>query len=134
MILALSTSNAVIITDEYISGSGIASGYGEGYYTEFCFENYCPLCGSHGTLDWNPKGTYEGEITCSHCDADFSVSGRDKNGGGARAWLYYYEIPEPEPEPVSPPEPVPQPQPEIITGHILGEPVSINMDLVKAKI
>lgn len=28
-------------------------------------ENYCPNCGKSGTLTDNPKGVYEGEITCS---------------------------------------------------------------------
>ena len=32
-----------------------------------------------GTLTYNPKGTYEGELTCSACDSDYDcVSGADK--------------------------------------------------------
>lgn len=93
LFLTLPAAAAVTVTDSYISGSGIASGYHEGYYTHFSFENYCPLCGHHGTLEWNPKGTSEGEITCSFCDADFSVSGKDKWDGGPRAWLIKYTLP-----------------------------------------
>lgn len=39
------------------------------------WKNYCPACGKSGTLTDNPKGVYEGEITCSMrlggCDADY---------------------------------------------------------------
>ena len=43
------------------------------------WKNYCPLCKSKGTLTFNPKGTPEGEITCSKCDADYcGTSGKDK--------------------------------------------------------
>jgi hypothetical protein len=76
-----------------ITGSGIASGYYEGYYTTFSFLDYCPLCTCYDVLIWNPKGTYEGEITCSYCDADYSVSGKDKYYRGDRAWLTPYTEP-----------------------------------------
>ena len=50
--------------------------------------NFCPLCGGYNTLTVNPKGTYEVELTCSYCQADFcAVSGKDKNGHGSRANL-----------------------------------------------
>ncbi|HOV84071.1 MAG TPA: hypothetical protein PLE52_04555, partial [Paludibacteraceae bacterium] len=46
--------------------------------------NYCPRCGRTGTLLDNPKHVYEGEITCSRCDADYcGYCGGDKKGGGA---------------------------------------------------
>lgn len=52
------------------------------------WKDWCPLCGSINVLRDNPKGTYEGEITCSHCDADYDgVTGQDKNGGGSRGCL-----------------------------------------------
>lgn len=52
------------------------------------WENYCPLCGHNGTLILNPKGTYEGELTCSYCDADYcAVTGKDKHEKGPRACL-----------------------------------------------
>ena len=44
--------------------------------------NYCPCCGYYGTLLINPKGTYEGELTCAFCDADFcGVTGHEKIEG-----------------------------------------------------
>ena len=51
------------------------------------WKNYCPNCGKSGTLTDNPKGVYEGEITCSMrlggCDADYcGYCGGDKWGGG----------------------------------------------------
>ena len=51
------------------------------------WRNYCPNCGKSGTLANNPKGVYEGEVTCSMskggCDADYcGVCGGDKAGGG----------------------------------------------------
>ena len=43
------------------------------------FKNYCPLCKKNGKLTWNPKGTAEGEWTCSACDADYcGKCGSDK--------------------------------------------------------
>ena len=54
--------------------------------TKKTWKNECPLCKkvSHyktkGKLKFNPKGTAEGELTCSQCGADFcAVSGKDKN-------------------------------------------------------
>jgi len=41
--------------------------------------NYCPNCEYYGTLLINPKGTYEGELTCYHCDSDYcGVTGHEK--------------------------------------------------------
>jgi hypothetical protein len=47
------------------------------------FINYCPVCKKEGTLTINPKGVYEGEITCGSgtssnnygggCDADYCI-------------------------------------------------------------
>lgn len=55
------------------------------------WENHCPLCGHEGTLVFNPKGTYEGELTCSHCGADYcAVTGKDKNWKGPRACLKHH--------------------------------------------
>lgn len=51
------------------------------YKTGGTFENYCPVCHQHGTLTYNPKGTYEGEWTCMHCDSDFCNCGRCKATG-----------------------------------------------------
>ena len=55
------------------------------------WKNWCPLCGASGKLSDNPKGVYEGEITCDTskggCDADYDVcTGGDKSGS-YRAYL-----------------------------------------------
>ena len=72
------------------------------------WKNQCPLCGHCETLAFNPKGTYEGELTCLHCGADYcGVTGKDKHQNGPRAKLsqfnhsnnhsnignYFYEYP-----------------------------------------
>jgi hypothetical protein len=55
---------------------------------EMTWKNQCPLCHHNNTLTFNPKKTYEGELTCSYCDADYcGVTGRDKHGEGSRAEL-----------------------------------------------
>lgn len=56
------------------------------------WKNWCPLCKKEGALSDNPKGTYEGEVTCSRklggCDADYDgVTGQDKAGSGSRGKL-----------------------------------------------
>ena len=44
--------------------------------------NYCPIGNHYGTLQVNPKGTYEGELTCYYCDSDFcGVTGHEKIEG-----------------------------------------------------
>jgi hypothetical protein len=80
---ALPVSSASSIGGYFLPGGmyGGQSGY---HY----WEDYCPLCHHYGCLEVNPKGTYEGEITCSICDADYDgCSGYDKSAGGARAKL-----------------------------------------------
>jgi hypothetical protein len=81
---------------DVISGSGYTSGNGEGYWTEYSFINYCPLCHHYNTLETYVKGV--NEITCTYCDADYSYSGHDKHEGYSRAWLTPYVEPEPMPE------------------------------------
>jgi hypothetical protein len=39
-----------------------------------CFENYCTIYHSYGTLTFNPKGTPEGEWTCSKCGCDYCAA------------------------------------------------------------
>lgn len=71
------------------------SGYYGNHAGEYSWINFCPMCKYYNTLSNNPKGTYEGEITCYHCDSDYDgTSGADKHGSGARAWLIPY-VPEP---------------------------------------
>ncbi|MEN6293531.1 MAG: hypothetical protein ABFD07_16145 [Methanobacterium sp.] len=76
---------------DVITGSGYTSGTGEGYYTEYSFLNFCPLCGHYNCLEVGVK-RYD-EITCVRCDADYSFSGKEKHIP-ARGWLTPYE-PEP---------------------------------------
>jgi hypothetical protein len=62
----------------------IKRGYSYRWYKR-SWINYCPGCHRYGTLTNNPKGVYEGELTCSRCDADFcGVTGTDK--GTSRRW------------------------------------------------
>jgi len=65
---------------ERISHSGMNTCNKGWYYTSGTFLNYCPECGATGTLKWNPKGTIEGEWTCS-CSADYCVCGQEKTNG-----------------------------------------------------
>lgn len=53
------------------------------YKTGGTFINYCPFCHSYNCLVYNPKHTYEGEWTCSKCDADFCNCGRCKASGSS---------------------------------------------------
>ena len=90
---ALPISSASSIGGYFIPGGmyGGESGY---YY----WEDYCPLCDHYGCLLVNPKGTYEGEITCSICDADYDgCTGYDKSAYGARAQLIPATKETPEP-------------------------------------
>ena len=60
--------------------------------------SYCPHCKYYGTLLDNPKQVYEGEITCSYCDADYcGVTGKEKI---ASSNIYLTRLT--EPVPVSP--------------------------------
>jgi hypothetical protein len=53
------------------------------YKTGGTWIDYCPFCHSYNSLIYNPKHTYEGEWTCSKCDADFCNCGRCKAGGSS---------------------------------------------------
>ena len=80
----------------YFEPSGMYGGH-SGYYQ---YIDYCPLCHHYNCLLNNPKGTYEGEITCGRCDADYDgTTGYDKSAGGARGQLErYYKVEEIEPQ------------------------------------
>lgn len=116
LLIVLSSINCVAgVSYEYgaVGGYFIPGGYYGGYSGYHYWVDYCPMCGYYDCLLYNPKGTYEGEITCAVCDADYDgCTGADKNGGGARAWLIPYEEPKSEPEPEPQPEPEPEPEPE----------------------
>ena len=76
ILLAIGGVSASVVT-----GTGLPSASNDLPYKQFTvsFMDYCPLCGAHDCLLWNPKGTDEGEWTCSHCGADFcAVTGADK--------------------------------------------------------
>lgn len=65
-----------------ISVTGYPSAINQLQYKQYTttWENHCPLCGHNKTLIENPKGVYENELTCNHCDADFcAVTGKDKS-------------------------------------------------------
>lgn len=116
VLASLSGANAATV-EGYFHPGGAYGGH-SGYYT---WIDYCPMCHHHDCLLINPKGTYEGEITCAVCDADYDgCTGADKNGGGARAWLIPYEEPKSEPKPQ--PQQVPEPQPsqeDILKGMVI---------------
>jgi hypothetical protein len=64
-----------------------------GYHTS-TFENYCPRCHSYGTLKFNPKGSPEGEWTCTNCSADYcAASGKEKEPNSS-IYLIKYNPPE----------------------------------------
>ena len=73
----IQTNNASNITV-----TGYTSAINNLPYKEYTttWENHCPLCGHNKTLMENPKGVYENELTCNHCDGDFCVvTGKDKS-------------------------------------------------------
>jgi hypothetical protein len=84
----VSQATNTITVNQMPSGmSRYTQGYSYQRYTK-TWKDWCPLCGSINCLQDNPKGTYEGEITCGHCGADYDgVTGQDKNGGGSRGCL-----------------------------------------------
>ena len=88
----MGTVNAVDTVTHYAQPSGYY--YGEsGTHT---WIDWCPLCGAHDCLSWNPKGARPGEWTCLECDGDFDgTNGYDKSGKGARGQLERYYEPEP---------------------------------------
>lgn len=72
---------------QYITTNGMPSGVLANHYEyrkyKKTWQNRCmsTTCKGKkwGTLTYNPKGTYEGELTCSACDSDYDcVSGADK--------------------------------------------------------
>jgi len=80
LFIGMPAATAVSITSDTVTAYGWNS-CGGWFKTGGTFANYCPFCGGHGCLRYNPKHTYEGEWTCSRCDADFCLCGRCKAGG-----------------------------------------------------
>lgn len=65
-----------------ITVTGYPSAINQLQYKQYTttWENHCPLCGHNNTLIENPKGVYENELTCNHCDSDFcAVTGKEKS-------------------------------------------------------
>jgi hypothetical protein len=79
--VSASSATGVHVTSTTVTAFGWNSCSKGWYKTGGTFENYCPFCGGHGTLTFNPKGTYEGEWTCKRCDSDFCLCGRCKASG-----------------------------------------------------
>lgn len=78
MLISIPASNASIIGGYFLPSGPNGDSYSyRWHYKEW--SNYCPACHRSGGLALNPKGTYEGELTCMYCDADFDgVSGLEK--------------------------------------------------------
>jgi hypothetical protein len=86
----------VTVQDEYVKVTALCS-CGECSYTYHIgiFENYCPFCHHYECLEWNPKGTSEGEWTCDVCGADYCAADGHCKAGGSQLYLHEYEIPKP---------------------------------------
>ena len=80
----------VQVTPSHVTATAKCSDGTSGYYYHTAtFKNYCPHCHSYGTLTFNPKGTVEGEWTCSACDADYcAADGKEKLSGSS----YYLSV------------------------------------------
>jgi hypothetical protein len=105
---------------EIISHSGMNTCNKGWYYTSGTFLNYCPECGASGTLIWNPKGTVEGEWTCSACSADYCICGKEKTYGVGKNLIKATE--QPIVKPVAPPTIVNQPEPVEIVKKSINKP------------
>ncbi|MGB7969363.1 MAG: hypothetical protein WCF28_07300 [Methanobacterium sp.] len=68
------------VTPTTVTATGYNSASGGYYWTTGTFENYDPFSHEWGVLEWNPKGTAEGEWTSKASDADFSIDGQCKSG------------------------------------------------------
>lgn len=88
---AVSASSAINvgITSTVVTATGYNSASGGYYWTTGTFKNYNPVTGHWGVLEWNPKGTAEGEWTASDNDMDFSINGKCKMSTGwqKNIWL-----------------------------------------------
>jgi hypothetical protein len=60
------------------------------HYITGSFENYCPKCHSYDTLTFNPKGTPEGEWTCTQCGADYCAADGKEKMPGVNVFLKSY--------------------------------------------
>lgn len=78
------SSAATPVIGGYFEPGGYYGGHAGYHY----WVNYDPSSGKYGVLEFNPKGTEEGELTSSVTDTDYDgCTGADKCGSGARYWL-----------------------------------------------
>lgn len=86
----------VQVTNNYVKATALCSCGLNGYhYMTGCFENYCPKCHSYGTLSFNPKGTPEGEWTCTQCGCDYCAADGKEKMPGSNIFLIPYKISKP---------------------------------------
>jgi N-acetylmuramoyl-L-alanine amidase len=76
-----SSATNVHITPTEVTATGFNSASGGYYWCTGTFLNYNPVTKRWGELEWNPKGTAEGEWTMRDDDMDFSINGRCKGLG-----------------------------------------------------
>ena len=83
-------------TNNYVKATALCScGLNSYHYMTGCFENYCPKCHSYGTLTFNPKGTPEGEWTCTKCGCDYCAADGKEKMPGSSIFLIPYKISKP---------------------------------------
>jgi hypothetical protein len=81
----------VQVTSKYVKATALCScGLNGYYYMTGSFENYCPICHSYGTLAFNPKGTPEGEWTCTRCGCDYCAADGKEKMPGSNVFLKKY--------------------------------------------
>jgi hypothetical protein len=84
----------VQVTKDYVKATAKCSDGTSGYYYHTAtFKNYCSHCHSYRTLTFNPKGTVEGEWTCSACDADYCAADGKEKISGSGYYLTTYKPP-----------------------------------------
>jgi phage terminase large subunit GpA-like protein len=84
----------VVVNSEYVKATAMCSCGSNGYdhYITGTFVNYCPHCHSYETLEFNPKGTPEGEWTCSKCNSDYCAADGKEKIDGSKYCLTQYNV------------------------------------------
>lgn len=84
----------VEVNNQYVKATAICScgSYEYDHYITGTFLNYCPQCHSYGTLEFNPKGTPEGEWTCSKCNSDYCAADGKEKIDGSKYRLTQYNV------------------------------------------
>jgi hypothetical protein len=82
----------VQITNEYVKATSLCTcgSYGYDNFMTTSFVNYCPRCNSYETLKFNPKGTPEGEWTCTKCGSDYCAACGKEKISGSKYYLIKY--------------------------------------------